>query len=51
MELYALAKGEVELEGRTHKRRHNQIVWKTVLKNFENARAERNKRQRQAAHA
>jgi hypothetical protein len=48
-ELYAQVKGEVELEGRSHKRRHAQLKWTTVLKNFEAERSAQNKRRRAAA--
>ncbi|KAG5185906.1 hypothetical protein JKP88DRAFT_310845 [Tribonema minus] len=42
-ELYAAARGEIEVDGASHKRRHDQLKWNTVLKNYESARAQRNK--------
>ena len=46
LDLYAQVKGDIEQEGPRHRRRHGQLKWNTVLKNFEKARADRNKRAR-----
>lgn len=45
--LYGEVRADVEIEGQTHKRRHDQLKWTTVLKNYEKRRAENNKRARQ----
>jgi len=44
---YAEVAEVVEVEGSSHKRRHEQLKWTTVLKNYEARRAQQNKRARQ----
>eukprot|EP00611_Tribonema_gayanum_P002677 TRINITY_DN1201_c0_g1_i3.p1 TRINITY_DN1201_c0_g1~~TRINITY_DN1201_c0_g1_i3.p1 ORF type:complete len:378 (-),score=33.71 TRINITY_DN1201_c0_g1_i3:50-1183(-) len=49
--LYCDVRAEIEIEGKKHKRRHDQLKWTTVLKNYEKRRAENNKRARHNALA
>lgn len=45
--LYSQVRADIEIEGDKHKRRHDQLQWTTVLKNYEKRRAHNNKRARQ----
>ncbi|KAG5181562.1 hypothetical protein JKP88DRAFT_246130, partial [Tribonema minus] len=44
--LYSDVRADIEIEGQRHKRRHDQLKWTTVLKNYETKRAADNKRAR-----